>query len=265
MAKYASRVGIAVITCNRPALLKTCLRSILRFAGGKGVSISVFDDCSDKELVLPESERLDGVNYFGNDSRSGVVFNKNRALYYYSRVSPSKYIFIVEDDMEVVSESWLGSWLHACKLHGHMNYAPPWFFNEFHSRYCAGGSGSPGDPYRFGVVTGQCSAVRRSVITRKVGYLNPRFAGYGHGHVEWTNRMIMHGYGGLLLDGKYVYYGLADGLRPLESVSHKDPSEQARNSRLFRALKMGEKSRDRVVRPWASPRSKEALLRSLGL
>lgn len=257
------RVGVAIITRNRPELLLRCVQSVVHHASGNRVSISVFDDGSDPGLSVSPEQLPVGVEILRSEARKGVVFNKNRALYYFTKVKPAKFIILLEDDMEVTSGSWLHAWIGACRRYGHVNFVPPWFFNESHSKYYLGGEGSSEDPYRFGVVTGQCSAVRRSIVNKKAGYLNPRFVGYGHGHVEWTNRIVQSGYGGVFASGRFSYYGLSEGLRALDSVTNKDPSELARNSRLFKALKGDAQLSQVVRRPWLSPKTREVFMASM--
>lgn len=239
-------IGIAIITYNRPEHLSQCLESILSYTASENTLVAVFDDCS--EYNLEEVVRGRCVLSTGNTNR-GVVHNKNRALFYFTKIVKAKYIILIEDDMVITSPEWLRDWKQACKAFGHINYTPPWFSSDSHQQFFRGGTGSALDPHRFTVVTGQCSAVRRSLIRRKVGYINPRFRGYGHGHVEWTNRLVSCGYGGQFSNGRREYFSISSGMEPLRSETFKNRSELDSNARVFQELSTST-STIYVRKPW---------------
>ena len=187
-----TNVGIAIITYNRPNFLESCLNSVFNFPTFNA-EIAVFDDASlDNSCEIASKY----CKYFSGKSNEGVVVNKNRALYYFTEISPKDIIIILEDDVNVESCNWISDWTDAASKYGHMNYIPPWFFDPSLSDNFVSGLGSVADPYIFTLVTGQCTSVRADLIRSSVGYLNPLFKGYGHGHVDWTLRFINLDYGG---------------------------------------------------------------------
>ena len=182
------RVGVAIVAYNRLECLQRCLDSIFRSNSVPLIdSLAVFDDGSpyslSAEIDFPEglSSRV-----FQSSVNHGVIVNKNRALYYFAEVDPVDIVIILEDDVVVSSSDWISPWIDSVNLHGHMNYSPGYFRIPAYEKYWLrpDSKGTPEDPFSYSVVTGQCTALRVELIRSKVGYLNPQFQGYGHGHVS---------------------------------------------------------------------------------
>jgi hypothetical protein len=117
---------------------------------------------------------------------------------------------------------------------GHVNLAGEWFSSAF--RW---GAGTPNDPVLSSDVSGQCEGFSRSALLFS-GYLDTRFRGYGYGHVEHTQRMIRHGYGGVWQqteNGREPLYALIRSPIAVSSTeSFLDKAQQARNLALFEAI-----------------------------
>jgi glycosyltransferase involved in cell wall biosynthesis len=243
----SAETGIAILTYNRPDHLRQCLNSVLEsIKDHPHTHVAVVDDCSDYDIDDVVENRCTVKRSRFNQ---GVVWAKNRALYYFTKTFKARNIILVEDDMIVASEKWLPAWEEACKIHGHINYSAPWFFSKKLKQHFRGGAGTAKDPHQFSIVTGQCSAVRRSLIKRKVGYLNPSFKGYGYAHVEWTDRLIFLGHGGCIAPGRKFYYSINEGISPLPSESHKDPQEMSGNKQTLKAL-ASDPANQFIHRPW---------------
>lgn len=252
--------GIGIITYNRPELLRECLDSVLKFtASERHIHLAVFDDCSDYNIHSVVQGRCPVKRSLSNQ---GVVYTKNRALYYFASTIKTKRIILLEDDMLVTSKSWLPTWEKACKIHGHINYSAPWFFSDELKGYFLGGEGSAINPHRFVIVTGQCTAVRRALIRNSVGYINPEFKGYGYGHVEWSDRLAALGHGGFIAPGKKAYYSIAEGLQPLSSESLKVAEQIEMNEKTFARLSQ-DPSQQFVGTPWLNRREKRLFLADL--
>ena len=257
-----ARVGIAIVTYNRPAHLRICLESVLRYCNFKAVHLSVFDDGSSYEVRDIVNDRC---LTHRSKHNMGVVTSKNRALYYYSVVNPVETIIMLEDDTEVTSKTWIKDWYVATRNFGHMNYALPYFFDGGCHKYYSGGTGTTTDPFRFSLITGQCMTVQSRLVLTKVGYLNPKFKGFGYGHCEWSQRLVNTGFGGYKekLDNhqlRYVYYSIRSGLRPLKSETFRDEQQVANNAEV---MAIRDRLPPMVTEPWLNEDGKQSFLESI--
>lgn len=252
-----AETGIAIITYNRPDHFRQCLESVLAFTQEyPHAQVAVFDDCSDYDVHGVAQNRCPVKK---SQSNQGAAHTKNRALFYFTKTFKTRNIILLEDDMIVTSKEWLPAWEEACKIHGHINYTAPWFFTNELKRYFQGGTGSPADPHRFSIITGQCSAVKRSLIRKGVGYLNPSFKGYGYAHVEWSDRLISLGHGGSIVPGRKTYYSISKGIAPLPSESNKNPDEMSTNRQTFQTL-TSDPSKRFIRKPWLNRIEKRVFL-----
>lgn len=244
-------VGIGIISYNRSEFLEKCLKSI-HGSNIHGAEVVVFDDHSQDNSYLVARK-------FGKvispKSNGGVVRNKNRALHYFTEVSQKDYIVIVEEDVYVDNPDWLSEWVDATEKHGHMNYSAPWFLHETLKHNLVSGQGTSTSPHIFKVVTGQCSSVKASLVKEIVGYLDPRFIGFGCGHVEWTNRLIAKKQGGYFMNGEGYYMAIRGGIVAPPSPSHKNNEELSKNSKLYH--EMLKRGFDNIVlAPWQDEEEK---------
>ncbi|MEB8224859.1 glycosyltransferase family 2 protein [Escherichia coli] len=247
-----SDVGIGIISYNRSEYLEKCLKSIYN-SNINGAEVVVFDDHSQDNSFFIAKKYGKVVS---PQSNGGVVRNKNRALYYFTETSPKKYIILLEEDVYVDKADWLEEWVDATEKYGHMNYSAPWFLHESLKHHLVSGEGNSNTPHIFKVVTGQCSSVKSSLIKETVGYLDPRFLGFGCGHVEWTNRLIAKKQGGYFINGEGYYMAIRGGIVAPPSPSHKNNDELSKNSQLFHEmLKRG--FDNRVLTPWKDEEEKQ--------
>lgn len=248
-----SNVGIAIITYNRAEYLAKCLNSIYRSNIGDA-HIVVFDDCSSDNTI-------EIANKYGKVIQTpvngGVIRNKNRALKYFTDKNNIEYIILLEDDVLIEKpENWLQQWVDATEKFGHMNYSAPWFMHETLRHNFISGNGTSNDPHIFKIVTGQCSSVKSDLVKNKVGFLNPRFIGFGHGHVEWTNRLISQNTGGYFKDGVRYYMAIDGGISAPPSPSFKCVKQLNRNAEVHKELLNNDF--DEIVKvPWLNNEEKE--------
>jgi len=69
-----------------------------------------------------------------------------------------------------------------------------------------------------------------------VGYLDTRFSGYGHAHVERTRRFLRCGFSGLEDAGSKEYLSIIGGLESHDAPSYRDLEHVERNAEVFSAL-----------------------------
>jgi len=127
-----SKIGVGIITCNRPAYLKSLLDSLPQ-------------DCNIDELIVvndgkPLSNEIasigDGydfshVAWIQNEINLGVGKSKNKALKYLYEKG-CDYIFLIEDDMVILDPNIFDEYIKASKISGiqHFNYGPGSPFNR---------------------------------------------------------------------------------------------------------------------------------------
>lgn len=239
-------IGIAVITYKRPDYLIKCLKSIINHTG-RSVELSIFDDGSDLE-TLRDAAKL--FRLISTKINGGVVQNKNRALYYYTEINPKDIIILLEDDTIIDSSEWIDNWTNATLLHGHINYSPPWFMHESLRSEFVGGENNFKQPSLFKILTGQCTGVLRKHIKEDIGYLNPRFKGYGHGHVEWTNRFVDAAIGGFNENNRRIYKAITGNISAPPAPSFKSEEELRKN--LETLIELNNNKTLFVKNPWLS-------------
>ena len=258
------RVGVAVVAYNRLECLRRCLSSIFNSESVASIDcLAVFDDGSsyslNDEIKFPE-EICSKI--FQSDVNHGVIVNKNRALYYFAEINPVDIVVVLEDDVLLSNGDWLSPWINSAKIHGHMNYSPGYFripeYQKFWLR--PDSKGTPEDPFSYSVVTGQCTALKVELIRSKVGYLNPLFQGYGHGHVEWASRLVRLGFGGYWADGSQrAFYAIRSGVEIQPAASNKKQSEIDRNKKVMDRL-ISSPDAIYVKEPWLDEVSREVFL-----
>jgi hypothetical protein len=84
------------------------------------------------------------------------------------------------------------SWIMASQRWNHVNYsynfgALPPYLRRRTGRSFRSGAGTPGSPFWCQKFGGQCTVTSRAALS-EVGFLDPRFIGYGFEHVEWSWR-----------------------------------------------------------------------------
>ena len=109
----STKIGIGIITCDRPDYLKKLVRSL--------------DGISTNNLVIINDGKklLDGGKIFvhnNNPSKQGVGKAKNQAL---KLLKDNDYIFLLEDDIIIKDKTVFEKYIQASKLSGiqHFNFA----------------------------------------------------------------------------------------------------------------------------------------------
>lgn len=218
-------VGIGVITFNRKEHLAKTVEAVKKFTKGDYHLVVADDGSRDDTVEWCEQNKVPHTNC----ANKGVVRNKNRALYYLNEVKNVDVLILLEDDCRPNKENWQKEWVIAALLWGHINYAHKRIINK--DEAVVSGTGSSTSPYLCKLVTGQCTACSKDAMDN-IGYLDPRFSGYGAGHVEWTERFIRQGYNGTI-EKQWVYPAINTGLNSDDAPTFKNPDQLEKN----RALK----------------------------
>jgi glycosyltransferase involved in cell wall biosynthesis len=186
-------VGFRVITYNRCDALIKCVESICSNISAP-FDLIIADDGSNDLTKKTCQQR--GWPIIGKENR-GIAWNKNRALYSLMSLSLADYIFLIEDDCILTEPNFLGTWLTALDLFGHINLIHPSTQDALNKNppppEILGGNGQGDNPYACIKISGTLIASTRDAINR-IGYFDTRFSGYGHEHAEWTTRFRRAGY-----------------------------------------------------------------------
>ena len=109
-------VGIAIITCDRVSMFKSCVKSVLNTHKHKIDHLIVVND---GEKDVPEGDYV----VINNDQNIGVGKTKNRAIEYLMSKN-CEHIFIMEDDIVFLREDVTDAYLKLSELSGvkHFNF-----------------------------------------------------------------------------------------------------------------------------------------------
>lgn len=182
----APLLGIGITTYDRIGRLAETLDGVARHTRTPHLLMVADDGSTDG---TPDLLRRRGVSHIAAANR-GIAWNKNRLLYYFAEVARCDAIILLEDDTVPSGEGWERPFVEGARLHGHVNFASPGL-----DRGATSGTGTPADPFRSPVTSGNCAAFGRRAI-RAVGFMDTRFRRYGYEHGEHTERMIRAGFGG---------------------------------------------------------------------
>ncbi len=221
-------VGIGVITFNRKDHLTKTVEAIRAFTTGNYQLVVADDGSKDDTVEWCEQNKVPHTKC----ANKGVVRNKNRALYYLNEVKKVDVLILLEDDCRPNKEDWQKEWVIAALLWGHINYAHKRIIKK--EGAVVSGTGLSTSPYLCKLVTGQCTACRKDAMDN-VGYLDPRFSGYGAGHVEWTERFIRQGYNGSM-EKQWVYPAINTGLNSDDAPTFKNPEQLEKNRELKKKI-----------------------------
>ena len=247
-------IGIAITTYNRREQLLQLVTSLREHTNPR-VPLVVFDDggCDgSQEAVAPL------VSAYIRAENRGITVNKNRALFYFCRIRPVKRVLLLEDDVLVTTGGWLKLWKRSIDFHGHINMAlPTWSQDEpeFH-----GGRGDARRPERWTRVSGCAMGASIRLVRKHIGYLNPRFCGYGYEHAEWSERWIANGYGGAITPRGRVYFAQSKGLILQPSQSSRNAEQIQTNRKIF--IELRNANYPAAMKPWTNPEQKADFLSS---
>ena len=244
-------VGIGVITYNRKDHLAKTVEAIKAFTTGDYQLVVADDGSKDETVEWCEQNNVPHTSC----PNKGVVRNKNRALYYLNEIKKVDVLILLEDDCRPNEESWQKEWVIAALLWGHINYAHKRIIKKEDA--VVSGTGSSTLPYLCKLVTGQCTACSKDAM-ENIGYLDPRFSGYGAGHVEWTERFIRQGYNGST-EKHWVYPAINTGLNSDDAPTFKNPEQLEKNRALKK--KISKDSHKREV--WVDTRDKSEFLKEV--
>lgn len=248
-------IGIAITTYNRREQLEQLLLSLRRHTNPR-VPLVVFDDGGSDG----SQEALAGLaSRWIRCPNGGITINKNRALYWFCRIQPMKRVLVLEDDVLITSDGWLKRWKRAIDAHGHINLALPKWSRQ--SREYQGGKGTAQDPERWRRVSGCAMGASTRLIRQRIGYLNPRFRGYGYEHAEWSERWIASGHGGAITSRGRLYFALSHGISLQAASSTGSSSDVAINRAVF--LDLRQQGYPPVPRPWRTADEKRTFLAPL--
>lgn len=116
------KIGVGIVTYNRPELLKKLLNSIR--------------DRNDIDLIIVNDGdpiELPGYNFYvhQNETNLGVGKSKNKALKYLLEKG-CEHIFLIEDDIYIIDSSVFERYIEASKVSGiqHFNYSQHGLMNK---------------------------------------------------------------------------------------------------------------------------------------
>jgi len=111
------KIGVGIVTCNRPKFFLKCFRSI-----PSNYLIAVVNDGSDF-ADIEKLQKEKPFTYFHNNVNLGVGKSKN-ILFRYLLDSDCDHIFIIEDDIVVKDANVFERYIEAGKITGiqHFNY-----------------------------------------------------------------------------------------------------------------------------------------------
>lgn len=120
-----TKIGVGIITCNRPDYLKGLLDSLI-----------LCHESIDELVVVNDGKPATGVNlvkgeWLDNEINLGVGKSKNKALKHLLTKN-CDYIFLIEEDMIILDKNIFNKYIEAYKLSGihHFNYGPGSPFNR---------------------------------------------------------------------------------------------------------------------------------------
>ena len=228
-----NRIGIGVITYNRLEYLKGCIKNIQQYTQSPYYLIIADDGSTDGTVEWCRSEGLVVIT----GQNRGVCWNKNRALYALEEYTDANCIMLLEDDCWPTEKGWELSWLQTTAIWHHVNYAPPWVVKHNPDAIYQKSEEMPTCPYLLKLLTGQCTTSSRQALNC-VGYLDSRFQGYGHGHVEWTKRFMRCSsfIESLPVPIGETYPAINTGLTTQKSISYSNEAERQKNAQILNSL-----------------------------
>lgn len=122
----SEKIGVGIITCNRPDYLLNLIKSINLDVAGIDTLLIINDGDTLKDFALPDNTTL-----IKNEKNLGVAKSKNKALRWLL-ANECDYFFLIEDDMLILDQTIFKQYINACKLSGiqHFNYGPGSPFNR---------------------------------------------------------------------------------------------------------------------------------------
>jgi GT2 family glycosyltransferase len=198
------RIGLGIITCNRPQYLQKLLNSISQ------------DSNLDELIIINDGREITEIDisyvaHINNKTNLGVGKSKNKALKYLIE-KDCDYIFLIEDDMLILDQTVFKQYITASKKSGiqHFNFGPGSPFNrkqsirnfDLHNRHLLDEESEPNPrviiDYKdcqislYQHCTGTFSFFTKEVL-KKVGYIDENYTNAWE-HVDHTYNIIKAGY-----------------------------------------------------------------------
>jgi len=192
MVLRKEKIGVGIVTCNRPDYLNTLLLSI--------------SSCEiDNVIIINDGEEISNINipdtytYIKNTTNLGVCKSKNKAKKYLLE-KENDYIFIIEDDMKIKDKNIFLKYIEAFKKTGihHMMFGYHGPANKGNISY---GKPQPRKIIDYGTVKialnqhcvgSFCFYTRESLI--EVGLYDEDFDKNNFEHVDHSYRLAKAGY-----------------------------------------------------------------------
>lgn len=201
----SSKIGIGIITCNRPEYLRNLLNSLSKCESQITELVIVNDG---KPLTNFD---LSFGKWIENKTNLGVGKSKNKAMRALLDAG-CDYIFIIEDDMLILDENVFNKYIDAYKVSGihHFNYGPGSPFNrkqiiknfDLHNRHLLDQHSEPNPRLVIDYKSVKISLFEHTVamfsfftreVLEKVGLIDEEFYNAWE-HVDHTYRIIKAGY-----------------------------------------------------------------------
>lgn len=203
----AFKIGLGIITCNREHFLRQCIDSIHMDMIDE---ICVINDGDRLSLDITDTYRR--IFMIEHVKNLGVGKSKNDAFKYLLS-HDCDYIFILEDDVQILDKSIFNQYIEAHRASGihHFNYGPGSPFNrkqtiqnfDIHNRHLLEGQTEPepkmvvdyGNDVKVSLFThavGMFSFFTKEVLD-KVGLIDEEYYNAWE-HVDHTYRIIKEGY-----------------------------------------------------------------------
>jgi GT2 family glycosyltransferase len=184
----AGGLGIGIVTFNRSSRLRQTVQAVARHTTSPYHGIVVDDGSTDATAGwLREA----GVPFIAGASK-GIAWNKNRAMFDLGVVLACERVIILEDDCSPIRDGWELPIVAATARYGHIGCIDRDSDMRDLSHVPLA---TPSSPYVCSEMSAQCNGYSREALN-VVGFMDSRFSGYGHEHVEHTGRLIRAGYGG---------------------------------------------------------------------
>jgi GT2 family glycosyltransferase len=206
MSNEKGKIGVGIITCNRPDYLRGLLNTLPKEHEQKiDCLVIVNDGTPTTNFDLSFGEWID------NETNLGVGKSKNKAMKHLVDKG-CDYIFIIEDDMLILDSSIFDMYIEAHRASGihHFNYGPGSPFNrkqsiqnfDLHNRHLLDQHTEPNPKLVIDYGDIKVSLFEHTVamfsfftkeVLEKVGYIDNDFFNAWE-HVDHTYRIIKEGY-----------------------------------------------------------------------
>ena len=205
MSDVRGKVGVGIITCNRPDYLRGLLDTLIKCKTSIDELVIINDGSPVENFELPFGVWVD------NEVNIGVGKSKNKAMQYLTGKG-CDYIFTIEDDMLILDHTIFDRYIEAHKASGihHFNYGPGSPFNrkqsiqnfDLHNRHLLDQHTEPNPKLIIDYGNIKVSLFEHTVamfsfftkeVLEKVGYIDDDFFNAWE-HVDHTYRIIKAGY-----------------------------------------------------------------------